>query len=105
MASKKTHDCEWRERATELEAKIAERDDQFAALMKRVNEIEQSLSVTKRPSRRSRAQRSPATESEAKATPRSTAIAPSDRALADDPKLVREPVGSPRPKKAAKPAR
>ena len=67
LASKKNHDCEWRERATELETKLAERDEQFAALMKRVNQIEHTLSVTKRLTLGPKSERMPTPEDEAKA--------------------------------------
>ena len=67
LASKKNHECEWRERATELETKLAERDEQFAALMKRVNQIEHTLSVTKRLTLGPKSERMPTPDDEAKA--------------------------------------
>lgn len=104
MASKKTHDCEWRERAAELETKIAERDEQFAALLKRVSEIEHSMSATKRPSRRRTAARTTTADADATAPlPPTTAkddslLAPSKRAT-----ITLEPARAPRPKRATKP--
>ena len=104
VASKKTHDCEWRERAAELETKIAERDEQFASLLKRVNEIEHSMSVTKRAPQRRTADRTTTAEANATAPlPPTTAkdeslLAPSERA-----RIALEPARVPRPKRATKP--
>jgi transposase len=67
LASKKTHDCEWRDRAAELESKLAERDGQFAALLKRVSEIEHTIAVTKRQTLGPKTERMPTPENEAKA--------------------------------------
>ena len=64
----------WRDRATKLETelaeqkvRLAERDEQFAAMMARVNEIEHKLSLSKKALVGPKTERMPTPEQEAKA--------------------------------------
>ena len=47
MLATKKHACRWRKAATELEAKLADKDAALAALTARVNQIEHSLANVK----------------------------------------------------------
>jgi transposase len=65
LASKK-HDCRWRDQATRLEQKLAERDAQLVKLTERVNEIEHKLALADRQIVGPKSERMPTPEEEAK---------------------------------------
>lgn len=65
MATKK-HACRWRKAATQLEAKLADKDAQLAALAARVGQIEHSLALATRQIIGPKSERMPTPEEEAK---------------------------------------